>query len=206
MDDLSTRTPAPHTANTLFLVLCGGQGVRMGGTDKPLLAWRGQPMVDQVLNSVPASMAKLISANRNLECYRERAGVLEDAPLLQRHDISTGPLVGILAGLEALEGDSEQEWLLVSPGDTPCLPSNWWQTMLNTADSSHSRAVVAFDGKRQQHLHLLLHQGLREALLAYLEAGHIAVFQWLQQIDAQRAIFDDPAAFRNINQPADLEE
>jgi molybdopterin-guanine dinucleotide biosynthesis protein A len=196
----------PLPANTTFLVLCGGQGLRMGGADKPLLAWHGQPMIDRVLSSVPADMAKLISANRNLTQYAQRGHVVEDATILRRFKAATGPLVGIMAAFEALAEQPEQRWLLISPGDTPCLPRVWWQVMQQTAADKQVDAVVAFDGERQQHLHLLAHRRLAESLRDYLRTGHKAVYVWLESVHAERACFDDPQAFRNVNQPADLQD
>lgn len=178
----------------------------MGGQDKPLLPWRGRTMLEHVLASVPAAMHKLISANRNLAVYAQSAPVLEDSEVLAQSVIQPGPLVGVLAGLRELSANVTQQWLLISPGDTPCLADNWWQVMQQTAVQSQAPAVVAHDGERQQHLHMLLHISLTPALLDYLVGGEIAVFRWLQQCQAVSAQFSTPAAFRNINQPADFRE
>ena len=68
-----TNTPPDDLT---FLVLCGGAGRRMGGADKPLTPWRGTPMVDHVLASVPPAIPRLISANRNIDAYGRRAPVV----------------------------------------------------------------------------------------------------------------------------------
>jgi molybdenum cofactor guanylyltransferase len=184
--------------NMTLLVLCGGAGQRMGGQDKPLLEWQGKALVDHVLASVPEDMPKIISANRNLQQYASRASVVTDDEVvvdLQRN----GPLVGILAGFKRCR----TQWLLVTPGDSPKLPSLWWQHM---ASFTHNdvQAIVAFDGVRQQHLHLLLHVDLQQALNNYVFHGGYAVHQWLAQINAVQASFDNPDAFANFNYPDDL--
>ena len=73
------------------------------------------------------------------------------------------------------------------------------------ANASKYTAIVAFDGERQQHLHLLLHQRLIKSLQDYLQTGRRAVHEWLGQIRASQALFDAPQAFRNINRPEDLD-
>jgi len=197
---------APGVSNTTLLVLCGGQGTRMGGADKPLLPWRDRAMLDHVLASVPEGMPKLISANRNVDTYALRAPVLQDSTVLQQYSLQPGPLVGVLAGLQQISLDDTQQWLLVCPGDTPCLTADWWQVMQQSAAEHRAYAVVAHDGERQQHLHLLLHQHLSADLLAYLQRGRIAVFKWLANLQAVQAAFAEPAGFTNINRPEDLED
>ena len=76
--------------------------------------------------------------------------------------------------------------------------------MLRAAVEGHSRAVVAHDGDRQQHLHVLLHQSLMASLTAYLQAGKFAVFEWLADTGAVPAQFSNSAAFKNFNRPEDL--
>lgn len=183
--------------DTTFLVLCGGAGSRMAGRDKPLLEFRGIAMLDHVLASAPQHMPRLISANRNLDQYQQRAGIVTD----QAHSISgaSGPLMGIYAGLCM----ATTTWLLVAPGDTPCLADNWWRVMQRA--SGGTRNVVAHDGQRQQHLHLLLHRTkVIDSLRDYLSAGRHQVYAWLESVDLVQARFDSPDDFRNINTEDDL--
>lgn len=180
-----------------FLVLCGGAGSRMAGRDKPLLEFGGTPMIDLVLASAPEHIPRLISANRNLDEYQQRAAVVTD----RVHSISaaSGPLIGVYAGLCT----ATTTWLLVAPGDTPCLADDWWRVMQRA--SGGRRNVVAHDGHRQQHLHLLLRRRkVIDGLRLYLSAGHHQVYAWLESVDLVQARFDNPDAFRNINTEQDL--
>ena len=182
----------PQLQDISLLVLCGGEGRRMNGQDKPLLEWQSKPMVDWVLSSVPTGMPKLISDNRNLEDYGTRAQVVTDKP-----GYGVGPLVGILAGLQ----HATTTWVLTAPGDVPALPKNWWQHMMNGVVTQSS--VVARDVERQQHLHLLLHRyTCSNSLNAYLQQGHHQVYKWVDQLKPNIAQFD--TAFHNINTPEDL--
>ena len=187
-----------HDIDTTFLILCGGAGSRMAGRDKPLLEFHGKPMLDHVLASAPDHMPRLISANRNLDQYQQRAGIVTD----QAHSINgaSGPLMGIYAGLCT----ATTTWLLVAPGDTPCLADGWWRVMQRA--SGGTRNVVAHDGQRQQRLHLLLHRKqVIVSLRDYLSAGHHQVYAWLESVDLVQAQFDTPDAFRNINTEQDLQ-
>jgi len=197
-----TRTPRNMTQacveNTLFLTLCGGQGMRVEGKDKPLLLWQGMAMVDHVLSSVPRDMRKLISANRNLTTYAQRGPLLLDADAQIDFEAQPGPLRGVLAGLLALSQDAEREWLLVAPGDTPKLPEDWWRHMMRQVRPG-TDAVVACVTEQQHNLHILLRQGVLKSLTDYMRAGNYAVYLWLETLSLERAMFDDAGGFDNIN-------
>ncbi len=53
------------------LVLAGGQGSRMGGVDKGLQPFRGEPLALHALRRLQAQTgAAMVSANRNLGAYQ----------------------------------------------------------------------------------------------------------------------------------------
>ena len=186
-------TPTPE--NLSCLILCGGEARRMGGVDKPLVIYEGKPMVDHVLASIPRVAEVLISANRNLEAYATRGRVVTDSSV----DIDgSGPLVGIYAGLLACT----TPWLLVAPGDTPRLPRHWGEKMIDASMGAHN--VVAHDGERQQHLHLLLRKDVAADLQYYLVNGYHEVYRWLEMLSPVQANFSNPRAFVNVNSESDL--
>ena len=172
----------------------------MQGQDKPLLPWHGVPMVQRILATVPADMPKLISANRNLDVYRQWAPVVTDSPVTPTEDSFQGPLTGILSGLQACK----THWLLVCPGDTPALPVNWCEVLMRDVEC-HGDGAVAHDGERQQHLHLLLKREVKTDLERYLTTGGYQVYKWLRTLQLTVAKFPDSRAFRNLNSPEDLD-
>ncbi|HVC50001.1 MAG TPA: NTP transferase domain-containing protein, partial [Burkholderiales bacterium] len=53
------------------LILAGGQGRRMGGTDKGLVSFHQEPFIAHVLRRLAPQVDEiLINANQNLETYQ----------------------------------------------------------------------------------------------------------------------------------------
>ncbi len=155
--------------------------------------------MQRILATVPADMPKLISANRNLNVYRQWAPVVTDQSETATAEEYQGPLAGILSGLKACK----TSWLLVCPGDTPMLPKNWCEPLMQSVDSHVSGAVV-HDGERQQHLHLLLNRTVTADLERFLAAGGYQVYKWLGTLRLAVVELDNSSAFKNINSPHEL--
>ena len=153
------------------IVLCGGRGSRMGGRDKPLLAYHGQPIVAHIVDALQGSVAGvLISANRNLATYRGHGTVVEDEL------INHGPLSGIAACLQRCD----TEYAFVCPGDAPNLDPSMIQRLAQALASTNADVAVAHDGVQQQNLHLLLRACVQPEIDAYLSAGGRSVKGWLE--------------------------
>ncbi len=188
--------PARHQIQGV--VLCGGSGTRMGGTDKPLLDFRGEPMAAQVVRRLASQTDGVwISANRNLVRYRAYAKVFTDAPLEAQ-----GPLTGVLRALQ----ESTRPWVMIVPGDAPLLATDLVERLGRVAHEPG--AVIAHDGTRAQVLHLLVHKDLEPMLAAYLDGGHRSVEGWYNILPhRQRHTVDCTEiaeTFRNLNTPDDL--
>ena len=111
------------------VLLCGGQGRRLGHQNKPLLEKDGRAMFRQILDAHRTHLlAWLISANRDLDLY-ETAGyrVIADAAG------SAGPLSGIATAA----AQAETPWLYVLAGDTPQLDPS-----ILTLLAKHRRATA----------------------------------------------------------------
>jgi molybdopterin-guanine dinucleotide biosynthesis protein A len=186
------------------LILAGGRGSRMGGTDKGLQPLRGMPMAMHVLwRLAPQVVDVVINANRNLGAY-EGFGrtVVPDASA----DFQ-GPLAGMLAGLPYCE----TEWMMVVPCDTPRLPTDLVARLLEAAE--HVDAPVAMpvtveaDGRRQTHpVFLLIRGDLYDSLSVFMQNGGRKIDAWTGSIGAIEVPFDDPAAFFNANTLAELNQ
>lgn len=176
------------------VILCGGRGQRMGGQDKGLVLYRGQALVEHVLQRVrPQVSAICLSANRNQERYaRYGLPVLPDA-----EPDFPGPLAGVSAALHWCPAD----WLLVVPCDTPCLPPDLVSILLNAAMQHGWPAVSVRDPERDHPVIHLLRRDLLPALQHWRQQGGAAVRGWLAQAGAGWVEFPDPGAFANCNTP-----
>ena len=186
------------------LILAGGRGSRMGGTDKGLQPLRGMPMAMHVLwRLAPQVIDVVINANRNLGAY-EGFGrtVVPDASA----DFQ-GPLAGMLAGLPYCETD----WMMVVPCDVPHLPTDLVARLLAAAEAVDAPIAMPVtvdpDGQRQTHpVFLLLRGDLYDSLRVFMQNGGRKIDLWTASVGAIEVPFDDASAFFNANTLADLNQ
>ena len=121
------------------LILAGGRGQRMGGRDKGLVYWQGEPLIAHVHRVVrPLSDNLVISCNRNQPAYRAYADQLvgdaeADFP---------GPLAGVIAGLKV----ARHEWVVLLACDAPRVDRELIEDLLRLAVASDSAAMVRQGG------------------------------------------------------------
>jgi len=179
------------------LILAGGRGSRMGGTDKGLQPLRGEPMVVHTLTRLsPQTGAQLINANRNLAAY-EAFGVPVVADSVPDF---AGPLAGMLAGLK----QCATPWMVTAPCDSPFLPTDLVARLAAAikAEGAELAIPVTTDetGRRQpQPVFCLLPVTLAESLTAYLAGGGRKIETWCASHRLAEVLFEDAAAFANIN-------
>mgnify|MGYP001572339658 CR=1 FL=1 len=186
----------PVAERVAAAVLAGGQGRRMGGADKGLIAYRGRPLIEWVLEVLAPQVEELvISANRNLDTYTAYGypvipDTLSGFP---------GPLAGVLAAMQAVAAD----WLAVVPCDTPHLPADLVARLLGAAQHAKVPLAVAMDDTRTHHTCFIVRTDQRDNLAAYLASGERAVRNWQAWLPSVLVAFD-AAAFANLNRPEDL--
>ena len=138
------------TPNTDFppcsiLLLAGGRGQRMGGQDKGLLEWHGEPLIAHLHRKTrELSDDLIISCNRNLEKYAPYADQLV-------HDDEgdfPGPLAGIRAGLKA----ARHGFLLVLPCDVPRIDAALLHDMRETVRQHPDKPLMLRHGEHWEPL------------------------------------------------------
>ena len=139
---MTSNTPL---APCSILLLAGGRGQRMGGQDKGLLEWHGEPLIAHLHRKTrPLSDDLIISCNRNLEKYAPYADQLV-------HDDEgdfPGPLAGIRAGLKA----ARHTHLLVLPCDVPRIDTALLQSMRETARQHPDKPLMLRHGEHWEPL------------------------------------------------------
>jgi molybdopterin-guanine dinucleotide biosynthesis protein A len=182
------------------VVLAGGRGRRMGGEDKGLLDWRGQPMVAWVAQVMRPYVNSLwISANRNMESYAAYA----DAVVADALPNFSGPL----SGLHAVAEQSQADWLLTAPCDMPLLRATVFARLLHAArhaDGSLHSVVAQSEDQTQPALALLPRAACMQ-IPQHIRAGRR---RWANFVLAQKprlVVFPAEWApqFENLNSPED---
>jgi molybdopterin-guanine dinucleotide biosynthesis protein A len=206
--------PAAHAiapADITGLLLAGGRGTRMGGIDKGLQLFQGEPLALHAIRRLrPQVGALLVNANRNRAAY-EAFGApvwpdsVADYP---------GPLAGFLSGLE----HCATPWLLTVPCDTPLFPLDLAARLAQAAAAADAEIAMAAapdpedkeGGKtaRAQPVFSLLRADLRDSLRRYIDGGGRKVHAWTAQHRTVLVPFerpgDAPGAFFNLNTLSEL--
>ncbi len=193
------------------LILAGGRGSRMGGTDKGLQNFHGLPLALQTLMRLQLQSQPLqevlINANRNLAAY-ESLGVPVWPDSI---DGFAGPLAGFLTGLERCE----TPLLLTVPCDSPLFPLDLLERLLaamktQDADLAMAAAPEADGTVRPQPVFCLLKTELLESLVKFTQGGGRKIDAWTSQHRCAIVPFDQsgdsPQAFANANTLAELQE
>ena len=177
------------------IVLCGGQGARLNGEDKPLLRLGKRQIVDYILDLLASQViCSLISCSRNVALYEAKGH-----PVVVDTDIERGPLAGLCESFYCVK----TEWVLTVPGDSPFLPVNLVSAL--AIDALNHGIAVPDNGEHRQNLCLLLNQEARKDLLQFYNSGGIAVKYWLDLREVQATDMADQAqSFYNINTNEDL--
>lgn len=178
------------------VVLCGGEGRRMGGVEKPLLPLHGRPLIRHVLDRLePQVGGVILSANRAHETYRTFGHAVVS-------DLTAGQ--GPLGGLAAVAPQVETPWILCCPGDAPRIDRTL-ASRLACAVGAPDVAAYPHDGERGQFLFLLLRTATCTSLTGYLAGSNRSVHGWLAGIGAREVPMPDIAGtFTNVNDPAGL--
>ena len=181
------------------VILAGGRGRRMGGSDKGLVDLAGRRLVEYVLDGLaPQVGAILINANRNQEIYERYGYPLVDDAL----DGYQGPLAGFAAAMAA----AHTPWILTVPCDGPRVPGQLLARLANALTRGQADLAVAHDGERLQPVHALLPVALAGSLTDFLAAGERKIDLWYARHRMTTADFSDcPGSFRNVNTPEQRE-
>ncbi len=190
--------PSISPAQITGLVLAGGRGSRMGGVDKGLQPYLGQPLAQHALQRLAPQVGPLmISANRHLADYAALGvPVWPDA----QADYP-GPLAGLLSGLR----HCQTPYLLSVPCDSPRFPADLAARLAAALLEAQAQiAVVSLRDeagvpRRQPVFCLMRCEGLAESLARSLAAGEHKVGQWLARHRCVEPLFEPAEDFVNMN-------
>ncbi|KDR28584.1 molybdopterin-guanine dinucleotide biosynthesis protein A [Caballeronia zhejiangensis] len=201
---------AHSSSSVTALVLAGGRGSRMGGIDKGMQPFRGEPLALHVMRRIaPQAGALLISANRSIEDYARLGAAFGARVVADARADFPGPLAGIAAALRV----ASTEFVLTAPCDAPFVDEHIGAALMQALDAHGGdvayAATIDASGEVMAHpVFALLRTSLADDLDAWLDAGERKVRAWYARHKAVEVQFHDERAFYNINdlqQLADLE-
>ncbi len=181
------------------LILAGGQGSRLGGVDKGLQLFAGQPLALHALQRLAPQVDRvMISANRNLDVYAQMGMPVWPDPV----DMAgyAGPLAGFLAGLQ----HCETAYMVTVPCDSPHFPTDLVQRLSKAVTENQADLAVARTPLGLEPAFCLIKRELQASLLSYMQSGQRKIERWTEQHRRAEVAFDDDSAFFNINTPDDL--
>jgi len=178
-----------------ILLLAGGRGQRMGGLDKGLLDWHGQPLIAHLHHLVrPLTDDLIISCNRNQPQYAPYADQLvgDDSPDFP------GPLAGIRAGLAV----ARHAHLLVLPCDVPQIDAQLLAELRGTAQQNPLLPLMVRHGDFWEPLLCVIPTHLRDRFEQAWQAGERSPRQIMQALGAKalECPANDPR-LANLNTP-----
>lgn len=192
--------PAEVTA----VVLAGGRSTRFG-SDKAQATWRGRPLLDHVLDRLPAPRAGTVLVLRAEQDHDARPGVIvvHDDPAAP-----DGPLRGVIAGLEACSG----AWAWVVACDQPLIQPSLLEALCAAAPADGLALIPSWQD-RWQPLTGLYRTTAAVPLQAQQTAGERSLIDALAAVGCRtfsesRCRRCDPRGrgFLNINRPEQLQE
>ncbi|HEX3139423.1 MAG TPA: molybdenum cofactor guanylyltransferase MobA [Rhizobacter sp.] len=188
-----------EAAQITGLILAGGQGSRLGGIDKGLQEFNGQPLAWLALQRLAPQVSRaMISANRNLQTYaRMGAQVWPDEPSPNGYE---GPLAGFLGGLR----HCSTPYLVTVPCDCPHFPADLVLRLSRALTEADADLAVATTPLGPEPAFCLMKREVQVSLQCFMQTGQRKVERWTAGLRRAEAVFDDPTAFFNINTPDDL--
>jgi molybdopterin-guanine dinucleotide biosynthesis protein A len=192
-------------AGLIGVVVAGGRGTRMGGSDKALLPIAGRPMLAYVLDRLaPQVDHVVINAGGDPDRFAD-FGLPVVADDLES---GRGPLAGVVAAMRwAAERDGSAPHVLTVPCDTPFLPRDLVSALRSALRRSAAEIACAASAGRTHPLCALWPVALASRLAAALDQNpSLGVARWMYQNRVVEVTFPvetiDP--FLNVNSPEDL--
>ena len=188
--------------NITGLILAGGRAQRMGGIDKGLIPFMGQPLIAAAISRLQNQVGSiLINANRNITQYAAYGYpvILDETP-----DFS-GPLAGFSVGLQSCK----TPYLLTSPCDSPLLPLDLGKKLAIEMERENFQLVYASskeldDRVWTQPVFCLMRSDLQDSLKSFLDKGDLKIDRWFKELHSSTVVFEDAMAFANVNTPEEL--
>jgi molybdopterin-guanine dinucleotide biosynthesis protein A len=180
------------------IILAGGRATRMNNVDKGLVLLQNKPLIAHVIDRLKPQVNEiLINANREIANY-----VAFGYPVLRdENEDFLGPLAGFSLGLQ----HAKHDYILTVPCDSPLLPLDLTDRLLNGMSEAHADIAVASSDGDTHPVFCLMKKSVLPSLIEFLDAGERKVSAWQKSQNYIEVDFSDCCeAFTNLNTFDDL--
>ncbi len=181
------------------VILAGGKGRRLQGSDKGLVPFKQRPMIEHILEMISPQVSNIIiNANRNQQTYADYGyPVISD----EMSDFQ-GPLAGFAVAMSKVTTSH----ILTLPCDGPFISTDYVTRMIEVLNEDQAELAIAHDGERMQPVHALIPVNLLDSLLEFLQTGDRKIDRWYAKHCYTFADFSGtPNIFQNINTESQLQ-
>ena len=190
--------------NIYAVILAGGLSSRIGGGVKSLIKFNDKIIIDRILENLNNQVQSIIiNANKKINIFdKYEVNIIQDS--IKGY---LGPLAGIHASLEWIYLNQKNiDWLVTVPGDTPFIPTNLVEKLLNKAINFNHKIVLAKSSGKVHPVIGIWHLSLLKSLSVDLKSGTRKILDWANKhsLGFEEFVNTDYDPFFNINYKEDI--
>ena len=179
------------------LIIAGGKSSRMG-QNKALIHFKQKPLIEHVYDRLKYQVEKVyININQACNNFKYKENIIPD-----KKQNYQGPLAGLDAALQMIQ----TEWLQIAPCDSPFLPLDLTQILMNKSKQSLHKIIIP---QTQNNIHPtlgLFHSSIADDLNLFLKNEDRGFINFINSVGFEGVSFENEHAFVNINTPEELEK
>ncbi len=185
-------------------ILAGGLSSRMGGGIKTLKTFNNKTIFERIFSKI-RNQCKNIIVNTNEDNFQFKSynvSIVRDL-FLER----VGPLGGIHACLKWLDSNNKDiNWLVTVPADTPFLPDNLVEKLINETSNGKYKIAMAKSNDKIHPIVGIWHSSLLDNLEEEINLGTRKILHWAEKHSIKYVDFNNPNYdhFFNINFNEDI--
>lgn len=191
-----------HLPAVDLVILAGGQAVRMGGENKLLKNFDGQPQLLKIINQLRTQVARcLVNSHRDHALYKSMVTDIQcftDAP--------TG-FCGPLAGMKTAWSFTKADYVLFVPCDITWIPPQLVEQLLVPL-IENPQAKVSYATINGDALYplCLMHRSAEPALQEHLDQQQFSLHRCFRALSAAFVNFSNPlSSMHSINSISEME-
>jgi molybdopterin-guanine dinucleotide biosynthesis protein A len=191
-----------HLPTVDLVILAGGQAVRMGGENKLLQNFDGEPQLLKIINQLCTQVARcLVNSHRDHASYQSMVSDIQCFT-----DAMTG-FCGPLAGMKTAWSFAKADYVLFVPCDITWIPPQLVEQLLvPLIESSQAKANYAIINGDALYPLCLMHRSAEPVLQEYLDQQQFSLHRCFGALGAGFVSFSNPqSSMHSINSISEME-